>query len=84
VGKAFRPGAGGMSKQPSISVQTNRMKEQAKSGQISEEQLDAIGLLPSTFVWPTGKNLPRWFKDPRGRLNLLLGLGRVRFWEYLR
>ncbi|KAI5801699.1 hypothetical protein DFH27DRAFT_557652 [Peziza echinospora] len=30
-----------------------------------------IGLLPNTFIQPTGGNVPSWFKDRKGRMELL-------------
>lgn len=46
------------------------MKKQQKAAMRDGSMLEAYGMLPGTIVRPTGKNLPSWMKDPRGRLAL--------------
>lgn len=50
--------------QPSVAVaQKKQQKAALRDGSI----LDHYGMVPGTFVPPTGKNLPSWFSDWRGR-----------------
>lgn len=56
-----------------ISKMQDMYKQAQKEGTIPED----IGLLPNTFIMPTGKNLPSWTKNRRGRMKL----EKARLWE---